>query len=151
MNFSVLSEKNVLVNLADFAGRYLVIYFYPKDMTPGCTQESQDFRNLYTSFQGLNTDILGVSRDSVASHIKFKEKENLPYSLLADTDETMCKAFDVLKVKKNYGREYIGVDRSTFVFDTNGALIKEWRTVKVKEHAATVLQTIKDHQQKDIE
>lgn len=144
-NFTGAISEDQTISLKDFSGKYLVIYFYPKDATPGCTLESQDFRDLYTEFTNLNADIIGVSRDSLKSHDKFKIKENLPFQLIADTDESICKIFDVLKLKKNYGREYIGIDRSTFVFSPLGELIQEWRGVKVKGHAAKVLEFIQTH------
>ena len=115
----------------DFIGKNLVIYFYPKDSTPGCTTEGQEFRDNFKSFQKLNTEILGVSRDSVKSHENFKSKQSFPFELLSDPDEKVCKAFDVMKLKSMYGREYIGVDRSTFLISTIGVVLIEWRSVIV--------------------
>ena len=128
----------------DFIGKNLVIYFYPKDSTPGCTKEGQEFRDNYKSFKKLNTDILGVSRDSVKSHENFKSKQEFPFELLSDLDEKVCKAFDVMKLKSMYGREYIGVDRSTFLVSAKGIILKEWRSVKVKGHVEDVLSSVKN-------
>ncbi|MDA8541384.1 peroxiredoxin [Gammaproteobacteria bacterium] len=128
----------------DFIGKNLVIYFYPKDSTPGCTTEGQEFRDNYKSFKKLNTDILGVSRDSVKSHENFKSKQEFPFELLSDPDEKVCKAFDVMKLKSMYGREYIGVDRSTFLVSAKGIILKEWRSVKVKGHVEDVLSSVKN-------
>ena len=122
------------------AGKKLVIYFYPKDMTSGCTRESQDFRDLYGAFRKAGTQVVGVSRDSVASHDKFAAKESLPFALLADTDEQVCKLFDVIKQKSLYGRKYLGVERSTFLLDGTGRVRQEWRKVKVPGHAEEVLE-----------
>ena len=123
----------------DFIGKKLVIYFYPKDSTPGCTTQGQDFRDNFKTFKKLNTEILGVSRDSVKSHENFKLKQSFPFELLSDPDEEMCKAFDVMKMKSMYGRQYMGVDRSTFLIDEKGKIVKEWRSVKVKGHVEEVL------------
>jgi peroxiredoxin Q/BCP len=120
-----------------------VIYFYPKDMTSGCTRESQDFRDLYSAFRKAGVDIVGVSRDSVKSHDKFTEKEKLPFPLLADEDERLCKLFDVIHEKSLYGRKYLGIERSTFLLDGTGVLRREWRKVKVPGHAEEVLEAAK--------
>ena len=128
----------------DFIGKNLVIYFYPKDSTPGCTTEGQEFRDNYKYFKKLNTEILGVSRDSIKSHENFKSKQAFPFELLSDPDEKVCKAFDVMKLKSMYGREYIGVDRSTFLVSAKGIILKEWRSVKVKGHVDDVLSTLKN-------
>lgn len=125
-----------------FKGKPLVIYFYPKDNTPGCTQEGQDFRDLYPQFRKAGAEILGVSRDSVRSHENFAAKYEFPFALLSDSDEAACSAFDVIKEKSLYGRKYMGVDRSTFLFDAKGVLRREWRGVKVKNHAQEVLDAI---------
>ena len=121
-----------------------MIFFYPKDNTPGCTLEGQDFRDNYKKFKNLNTDIVGVSRDSVKSHENFKEKQSFPFQLISDPDENMCKAFDVMKEKSMYGKKYIGVDRSTFLVNSEGHIVKEWRSVKVKGHVQEVLEAIKN-------
>ena len=127
----------------DFIGRNLVIYFYPKDSTPGCTTEGQEFRDNYKSFKKLNTEIIGVSRDSIKSHENFKLKQSFPFELLSDPEVNMCKAFDVMKMKSMYGREYMGVDRCTFLINHDGKVIKEWRSVKVKGHVDEVLSAVK--------
>ena len=129
--------------LREAAGRNLVIYFYPKDMTSGCTRESQDFRDLYGAFRKAGTQVVGVSRDSVKSHDKFTEKEKLPFPLLSDEEETLCKLFDVIKEKSLYGRKYLGIERSTFLLDGTGVLRQEWRKVKVPGHAEEVLEAAK--------
>ncbi|HEY4212331.1 MAG TPA: peroxiredoxin [Steroidobacteraceae bacterium] len=121
----------------------LVIYFYPKDMTTGCTRESQDFRDLNAKFRKAGIHIVGVSRDSVASHEKFRSKEKLPFDLLSDADEKLCKRFDVIKEKSLYGKKYIGIERSTFLLDSTGVLRQEWRKVKVPGHAEEVLEAAK--------
>jgi len=128
----------------DFIGKKLVIYFYPKDNTPGCTTQGQDFRDNFKTFKKLNTEILGVSRDSLKSHENFKLKQSFPFELLSDPDEKMCKAFDVMKMKSMYGKQYMGVDRSTFLIDEKGIVIKEWRSVKVKGHVEEVLSLVKE-------
>ncbi len=130
-------------SLKEARGRKLVIYFYPKDMTSGCTRESQDFRDLYASFRKAGTDVIGVSRDSVQSHDKFVAKEKLPFPLLADEEEKLCKLFDVIQEKSLYGRKYLGVERSTFLVDGSGVLRREWRKVKVPGHAEEVLEAAK--------
>ena len=137
------STGNKTISNKDFLGKNLVIYFYPKDSTPGCTTEGQDFRDNYKTFKKLNTDILGVSRDSVKSHENFKQKQSFPFELLSDPEEIMCKAFDVMKLKSMYGKEYIGVDRSTFLISSGGKIVKEWRSVKVKGHVDEVLNEVK--------
>jgi thioredoxin-dependent peroxiredoxin len=121
-------------------GRKLVVYFYPKDATPGCTLEAQDFRDLHPHFQKAGVDIVGISRDSVASHEKFCSKQNLPFRLISDADEKLCTAFDVIHEKNMYGKKMLGIVRSTFLFDETGALRREWRGVKVKGHAEEVLE-----------
>lgn len=127
-------------SLKGAAGSKLVIYFYPRDMTSGCTRESQDFRDLYGAFRKAGAQVVGVSRDSVASHDKFAQRESLPFPLLADTDEKVCKLFDVIKPKSLYGRKYLGVERSTFLLDGTGRVRQEWRKVKVAGHAEEVLE-----------
>jgi thioredoxin-dependent peroxiredoxin len=127
-------------SLKDAAGGKLVIYFYPRDLTSGCTREAQDFRDLYAAFRKAGVEVVGVSRDGVASHDKFAAKESLPFPLLADTDEKVCRLFDVIKPKSLYGRKYLGVERSTFLIDGEGRLRQEWRKVKVPGHAEAVLE-----------
>jgi len=131
------------ISLKDFKGKKLVLYFYPKDNTPGCTQEGQDFRDVYKDFSKSGVAVLGISRDSIKSHENFAEKYRFPFPLLSDPDEVACKAFDVIKEKSLYGRKYMGVDRSTFLFDKSGKLAREWRSVKVKGHAEEVLEAAK--------
>jgi peroxiredoxin Q/BCP len=126
--------------LRDQAGRKLVLYFYPRDMTSGCTLESQNFRDLHKAFTKAGTQIVGVSRDSCASHAKFKAKEKLEFELLADTEETLCGLFDVIREKNMYGKKVMGIERSTFLIDAKGVLVREWRKVKVDGHAEEVLE-----------
>jgi peroxiredoxin Q/BCP len=142
-DFSLPSNGGGTWSLQEAAGRKLVIYFYPKDMTSGCTRESQDFRDLHAAFRKAGTLVVGVSRDSVKSHDKFIEKEKLPFPLLADEDEKLCKLFDVIQEKSLYGRKYLGVERSTFLLDGTGTLRREWRKVKVPGHAEEVLEAAK--------
>lgn len=141
-NFLGLVEENKTITLNDFAGKYLVIYFYPKDKTSGCTIESQDFRDLKSSFEKLNCQIIGVSRDSLKSHASFIEKETLNFQLISDPDEKMCRSYDVMKEKSMYGRKYMGIERSTFLIGPDSRIIKEWRKVKVSGHAKEVLDTL---------
>jgi len=129
--------------LADTAGEKLVLYFYPKDMTTGCTKESQDFRDHHAAFRRAKVRVMGVSRDSLKSHDKFREKEKLPFDLLSDEDEKVCRLFDVIREKTLYGRKYMGVDRSTFLIDAKGTLQREWRGVKVPGHVEEVLEAAK--------
>ena len=131
--------KKASIRLKDLRGKNVVLYFYPKDSTPGCTLEGQDFRDLASRFKRQKTVILGVSRDSLASHEKFKAKQNFPFELLSDPDEKLCRQFDVIQEKSLYGRKFIGVERSTFLIGTDGKLKREWRKVKVKGHAEEVL------------
>ena len=130
-------------SLGQAGGSKLVLYFYPKDMTSGCTRESQDFRDLYAAFRKANTEILGVSRDSLSSHERFIAKERLPYRLLADEDERVCRLFDVIQEKSLYGRKYLGIERSTFLLDGARVLRQEWRKVKVPGHVEEVLEAAK--------
>ena len=131
------------IRLSALSGHPVVLYFYPKDNTSGCTLEGENFRDLHAKFKKLNAVILGVSRDSVKSHEGFKEKHEFNFDLLADSDEKLCKLFDVLKLKNMYGKEVIGVERSTFLIDADGVLRREWRKVKVDGHAQEVLDAIK--------
>ncbi|AFJ03746.1 Thiol peroxidase, Bcp-type [Methylophaga frappieri] len=131
------------ISLAEFAGKNVVIYFYPKDNTPGCTTEGQDFRDHYDQFSALNTVILGVSRDGLKAHENFKNKHAFPFELLSDKEEHLCQLFDVIKLKKLYGKSYMGIERSTFLIDSKGILRQEWRGVKVKGHVAAVLEAVK--------
>jgi peroxiredoxin Q/BCP len=138
-DFSLPATRDQTFHLHAARGKYLIIYFYPKDNTPGCTLESQNFRDLYPQFQALNADIVGISRDSLKSHENFKAKFTLPFELLSDADEAVCNLFGVMKQKNLYGKQVRGIERSTFVFDPNGVLCQEWRGVKVPEHAQRVL------------
>ena len=130
------------IRLKDLRGKNVVLYFYPKDATPGCTQEGLDFKALHTRFKRRNTVILGVSRDSIAAHEKFKAKQGFPFELLSDPDEKLCRKFDVIREKTLYGRRFMGVERSTFLIDADGKLRREWRKVKVKGHADEVLESV---------
>ncbi len=132
------------LRLKDFHGQNVVLYFYPKDSTPGCTLEGQDFRDLHSKFKRQKTVILGVSRDSIAAHEKFREKQKLPFDLLSDADEKLCAEFDVIREKTLYGRKFMGIERSTFLIDASGTLWREWRKVKVKGHAAEVLDAVRE-------
>ena len=132
-----------IIRLSDFKGKNIVLYFYPKDSTPGCTLEGQDFRDNKSKFSARNTVILGVSRDSIKSHENFKSKQSFSFDLLSDPDEKLCKQFDVIKEKNMYGKKVIGIERSTFLIDEDGILVKEWRKVKVKGHVGEVLEEIK--------
>ena len=142
-DFSLPSTTGTDFRLADAKDKWLVLYFYPKDATSGCTTESQEFRDLHAKFRRAGAMVLGVSRDSLKSHDKFRDKESLPFHLLSDVEEKLCRLFDVIREKSLYGRKYMGVDRSTFLFDKDGVLKQEWRSVKVKEHAAEVLAAVK--------
>ncbi|MGY2201204.1 peroxiredoxin [Pseudomonas gingeri] len=138
-DFQAPATSGQTVSLADLKGKQVVIYFYPKDSTPGCTTEGQGFRDQYAAFQAANTEIFGVSRDSLKSHENFKGKQEFPFELISDKDEAICQLFDVIKLKKLYGKEYLGVDRSTFLIDAKGVLRQEWRGVKVPGHVDAVL------------
>jgi len=130
------------IHLSDYRGQHLVLYFYPKASTPGCTQEGQDFRDAAQDFAAKNAVILGASRDSLRAQQGFKAKQSFPFDLIADTDETLCRLFDVIKLKKMYGKESLGIERSTFLIDADGVLRREWRKVKVKGHVAEVLAAV---------
>ncbi|NMX70738.1 peroxiredoxin [Pseudomonas sp. WS 5059] len=138
-DFQAPATSGQTFSLAGLKGKQVVIYFYPKDSTPGCTTEGQGFRDHYAAFQAANTEVFGVSRDSVKSHENFKAKQAFPFELISDKDEAVCQLFDVIKLKKLYGKEYLGVDRSTFLIDKEGVLRQEWRGVKVPGHVEAVL------------
>lgn len=138
-NFQLPATSETTFNLEDYAGKNLIIYFYPKDSTPGCTTQGMEFRDHYDTFKSLNTEIVGVSRDTLKSHEKFKEKFTFPFELISDTEEEACALFDVIKLKNMYGKQVRGIERSTFIIDTNGVLIHEWRKVRVKGHVDEVL------------
>ena len=144
-NFSRPSTGDKTISLKELVGKKVVLYFYPKDSTPGCTTEGQDFRDAKAKFTRQNTVILGVSRDSLKRHENFKNKQAFNFDLLSDEDESLCKQFDVIKLKKLYGREYLGIDRSTFLIGEDGKLLEEWRGVKVKGHVDEVLAACKKH------
>ena len=131
-------------NLSDYKGRNLVIYFYPKDNTPGCTTESIGFRDAYPAFQAANTAVAGISRDSLKSHENFSKKLDLPFPLISDPEEVLCNQFDVMQVKKRYGKLSRGIERSTFLVNAKGELVQEWRNVKVAGHVEEVLQAVQE-------
>lgn len=141
LSLSATSDKTF--DQSSFLGHYTLLYFYPKDNTPGCTTEGNDFSAAITEFNHLNTKILGVSRDSLRKHENFKAKYNFPFELISDPEETLCQLFDVIKLKKNYGKEYLGIERSSFLINPEGKLIHEWRKVRVKDHVSEVLDQIK--------
>ena len=132
------------VDLSNLKGKKVILYFYPKDNTPGCTTEGQNFRDLYKEFKKQNTLIYGVSRESIKSHENFKQKQSFPFDLISDEDEKICKQYDVIKEKSMYGRKYMGIERSTFLIDQEGKLVCEWRKVKVTGHAEEVLKAVRD-------
>ena len=142
-DFTVAITSESTFTLSDYLGKSLIVFFYPKDNTPGCTKEADQFKTLYDQFQSLNTAIVGVSKDSLASHEKFKTKLELPYELIADVDGKVCDLFDVIKSKSMYGRSYLGIERSTFLINDKGILVNEWRKVKVPGHADAVLSAVK--------
>jgi peroxiredoxin Q/BCP len=141
-NFKVAATGGQTIELKALRGQNVVVYFYPKDSTPGCTTEGCEFTDLHPQFSKRNTVILGVSRDSLASHEKFKAKYEFPFDLLSDGDEALCQLFDVIKEKNMYGKKVLGVERSTFLIDAEGKLRREWRKVSAKGHAAEVLAAI---------
>lgn len=142
-DFELESTEGKPFRLTDYRGKKLIIYFYPKDDTPGCTTESQQFSDLYEQFKALNCEVVGISRDSIKSHENFREKLRLPFDLLSDSNETICNRFEVMKLKNMYGKQVRGIERSTFVIDEQGKLIREWRGVKVPGHVDEVLSFIK--------
>lgn len=141
-DFELPATGDKTLSLADFKGKKLILYFYPKDNTPGCTQEGQAFRDQILQFDSFNAIVLGVSRDSVKMHEGFKAKQCFPFDLISDVDETLCQMFDVIKMKNMYGKQVRGIERSTFLIDENAVLIHEWRKVNVKNHVAEVLQVL---------
>lgn len=144
-DFELEASNGKKAMLSDFLGKNVVLYFYPKDMTPGCTTQACDFRDYHESFEGVNAVILGVSPDPLSRHEKFIEKHGLPFLLLADEDHKAAEAYGVWKLKKNFGKEYMGIERSTFIIDQAGKLAKEWRKVKVKGHVEEALEYIKEN------
>jgi peroxiredoxin Q/BCP len=143
-NFKIAATSGHTVNLSDLKGKVIVLYFYPKDSTPGCTIESQNFRDAIRKFRARNTTILGISRDTLKSHEKFKATECLPFELLSDEDEKLCTLFDVIKEKNMYGKKVMGIERSMFLIDAEGILRKEWRKVSVQGHVDEVLEAVKE-------
>lgn len=143
-NIELEATGEQTINLSKLKGKNVVVYFYPKDSTPGCTTEGQNFRDLYSQFEAHNCMIFGVSRDPMKSHERFKLKQEFPFDLLSDVDEALCKAFDVIKLKKLYGKEYLGIERSTFLFNEKGKLVKEWRKLRVKGHVDEVLEAVQE-------
>ncbi len=136
------ATSDLEISIPDTQGRHIVLYFYPKDATPGCTTEGQDFRDNHQAFADANTVIYGVSKDDLTKHEKFKTKQNFPFELIADVDGTLCELFNVWQLKKFMGREYMGIVRSTFLIDVNGNILKHWDKVKVKGHAEEVLAVV---------
>ena len=142
--FQAEATGDQTVRLSDLKGRNIVIYFYPKDNTPGCTTEGQDFRDRMEAFAAEDTEIFGVSRDGLKAHDNFRAKYSFPFHLISDKDESLCKLFDVIKLKKLYGKEHLGIERSTFLIDRDGNLAREWRKVKVKGHVEEVLEAARE-------
>lgn len=142
-DFSLPATGGETFQLSALTGQVVVLYFYPKDATPGCTTEAQQFRDLHHQFVAAGAIVAGISRDSIRSHENFKAKQNLPFALISDAEEVLCQQFDVIKMKKMYGKEVRGIERSTFVIDRKGVLRREWRGVKVPGHAAEVLEFAK--------
>jgi len=138
-DFTAAATGGQSIRLSELAGKYVILYFYPKDSTPGCTQEGQAFRDNNPRFTELNAVIFGISRDSLRSHENFKTKQGFPFDLLSDSDEQLCNQFDVIKMKNMYGKQVRGIERSTFLINPEGILIKEWRKVAVKNHVTEVL------------
>lgn len=142
-DFELPSTGGKTFKLSDYLGKTLVIYFYPKDSTPGCTTQGQQFRDAYADFQAAGAEIVGISRDSLRSHENFKAKFSFPFELLSDSEEQACSLFDVIKMKNMYGKQVRGIQRSTFVIDKRGVLVREWRAVKVDGHVREVLDFVK--------
>lgn len=143
-DFELPATGDKTFRLSDYKGERVVLYFYPKDSTPGCTTEGQDFRDNHRKFRARKTRVFGISRDSLRSHENFKSKQEFPFDLLSDTEEKACRLFDVIREKNMYGKKVMGVERSTFLIDEDGVLRKEWRGVKVKGHVDEVLQAVKE-------
>lgn len=142
-DFTLPATGDQDISLSDFKGKNVVLYFYPKDSTPGCTREGQDFRDNHAKFKRQNTVVLGLSRDSLKAHENFKAKQEFPFELLSDKEETVCKLFDVIKMKNMYGKKVRGIERSTFLIDDKGKLRQEWRKIKVDGHVEEVLDAVK--------
>lgn len=137
-----VESTNKSISLSDYKGKYIVLYFYPKDMTPGCTVQANEFSSLYDEFKKIDVEIIGVSRDSISSHHKFCEKENIAFPLIADTEGEVCKLYGALKEKVNFGKKYIGIVRSTFIIGKDQTIHKAWHTVKANGHASKVLDAV---------
>lgn len=142
-SFTASATSGLTVSSPELTGKHVIIYFYPKDNTPGCTTEGLDFKNAASEFSALNAVIFGVSKDSLRTHENFRKKHDFPFELISDPDENLCRLFDVNQLKKLYGKEYLGIERSTFLFDDQGKLIKGWRKVKVDGHVQEVLATLR--------
>lgn len=145
-NLTFTATNGLTSDLQAWRGKWLILYFYPKDSTPGCTTEGQDFRDAYPKIKAMNADVLGVSRDSLKSHENFKCKQSFPFELISDSDEKLCQAFDVIKMKSMYGKQYQGIERSTFIINPEGKLACEWRKVSVKNHVNDLIQTLSELQ-----
>ncbi|NEN80824.1 thioredoxin-dependent thiol peroxidase [Paenibacillus elgii] len=145
-DFTLTAGSGETVTLSQFRGKHVVLYFYPKDMTPTCTEESCQFRDYNGQFKAAHTEVIGISPDDLKSHVKFATKHGLPFLLLSDPDHEVCELFGVWQLKKMYGREYMGVVRSTFVIDPKGKLVREWRGVRIKGHVEQVLEAVKEAQ-----
>jgi len=143
-DFTVPATSGKTVTLSELAGKKVVIYFYPKDHTPGCTTQGQDFRDMHDQFLAADTLVFGVSRDSLRTHENFRTKQSFPFDLISDPDESLCRLFDVIRKKKLYGKEYEGIERSTFLIDREGVLRREWRKVRVPDHVAEVLEAARE-------
>lgn len=141
-NFTFKATSQLTGQLSDYQGKYVILYFYPKDATPGCTTEGQDFRDAYAKFNAANAVIFGISRDSLKSHENFKAKQQFPFELISDEDEALCQLFDVMKMKNMYGKQVRGIERSTFIIDPQGVLVQAWRKVSVPGHVDEVLNTL---------
>ena len=145
-NCSFFATNELSGNLSDYLGQWVILYFYPKDSTPGCTTEGRDFSTHFKEFEALNAKVFGISKDGLKSHHRFKEKEGFPFELISDEQETLCQLFDVIKQKSMYGKTYMGIDRSTFLINPLGQVVHEWRQVKVPGHVKEVLETLKKYQ-----
>ena len=143
-DFTAHATSNTTFTLSELAGKKVVIYFYPKDHTPGCTTEGQNFRDMHEQFLAADTLVFGISRDSLRTHENFRAKQDFPFELISDADETLCRQFDVIRQKQLYGKQYEGIERSTFLIDREGVLRREWRKVKVAGHVAEVLEAARE-------
>ncbi|WP_411725708.1 peroxiredoxin [Methyloglobulus sp.] len=143
-DFEANATGNKTIKLSDYRGSFVILYFYPKDSTPGCTQEGQDFRDNIEKLRVMDAVVFGVSRDTLKSHENFKCKQEFPFDLLSDVDETLCQLFDVIKMKNMYGKQVRGIERSTFLIDPQGTLVREWRKISVKGHCEQVLLALKE-------